>query len=267
MIAKLAIGTIVIVALAFVAMVATLYIYQRSLIYPIPPLNRSVPEGFELVRYTTEDGLELQAGYRAPVEGMPTLLFFHGNATDWQSTFRTTELLAARGYGVLAAEYRGYNGNPGKPSEQGLYRDGRAAYAWLRERVTSPADIVLVGNSLGSGVATELASKVQARALMLIAPFKSMTATAANSYPFAPVNYLLQDRFENIAKIASVPVPLLVVHGEQDALIPLAHARELADTHAASQMVVLPGYGHNMSGEDAAQVPQVEFLARLARRD
>lgn len=263
MIKRLALGAAGLATLGFGGMVGGLYASQRSLIYPVPPVDRAAPAGFIPVDYTTADGLTLRAGYFPPRAGMPTLLFFHGNAVDWQSAEFTTQLARQRGYGVLAAEYRGYGGNPGDPDEQGLYADGRAAYDWLLARGLSAGDIVIVGNSLGSGVATELASRVQARALMLVAPFKSMVATAANKYPYAPVDSLLADRFDNIAKIGVVAMPVLVVHGSADQLIPLAHARDLAAANRAAQFVILPGLPHNMAGKEEAQVPQLRFLDSL----
>lgn len=132
MIYKLAIGFASAATLGFTGVVGLLYTYQRELIYPVPEVDRAVPAGFQHISYATEDGLTLSAGYRPARPGMPTLLFFHGNSVDWQSTEHTTELAVARGYGVLAAEYRGYGGNPGTPSEAGLYADGRAALAWLQ---------------------------------------------------------------------------------------------------------------------------------------
>ena len=265
MIRKLAIGLASAATLGFASVVGLLYTYQRDLIYPVPEVDRTVPSGFQPVSYRTEDGLTLRAGYRPARPGMPTLLFFHGNSVDWQSTEFTTELAVARGYGVLAAEYRGYGGNPGTPSEAGLYADGRAALAWLQARGVALDRIVLVGNSLGSGVATELASRVRARALVLVSPFMSMTATAANKYPFVPVDSLLADRFENVAKIGRVAMPVLVVHGAADELIPLDHARRLAAANPAARLVALPGLGHNMAGKVAAQVPQLAFLDALDR--
>ncbi len=263
MITKLLTGILLVFVLLFVAAVGALYYYQRDLIYPIPPADNSVPEGFEAISYQKADGLELSAGFRPPLDGMPTLLFFHGNGVSWQTTYHTTQFLAARGYGVLAAEYRGYSGNPGEPHEEGLYADGAAAFLWLEEQGHEHDDIVLVGNSLGSGVAVELAQEREVLALVLVAPFKSMTATASNRFPFAPVEMLLQDRFENIAKIGDVVSPLLIVHGERDGLIPVDHARELAAAHANAQFVALEGFGHNMSGDAAAQIPQLEFLEAL----
>jgi uncharacterized protein len=247
----------------FAALIGGLYTFQRDLIYPVPEVDRTMPDGFQPIAYHTDDGLELQAGYRPAALGMPTLLFFHGNAVDWQSTKHTTEMAVAQGYGVLAAEYRGYGGNPGSPSEQGLYRYGRAALAWLLDQGVPAGQIVLVGNSLGSGVATQLAGEVPARALVLVSPFKSMTATAANTYPYVPVDWLLADRFENIAKIGHATMPVLVIHGEVDELIPVDHARQLAAANRMARLVVLPGLGHNMAGMDVAQLLQLQFLEGL----
>lgn len=265
MIRKFAIGLATAATLGFASVVGLLYTYQRDLIYPVPEVDRTVPYGFQPITYRTEDGLILNAGYHPARPGMPTLLFFHGNAVDWQSTEHTTELAVARGYGVLAAEYRGYGGNPGTPSETGLYADGRAALGWLLAQGLAAQDIVLVGNSLGSGVATDLASQVRARALVLVSPFMSMTATAANKYPYVPVDTLLADRFENVAKIGSAAMPVLVVHGAADELIPLDHARQLAAANSRARLVALPGLGHNMAGKVEAQVPQLAFLDALGR--
>lgn len=264
MLVRTAVALAVFAALSFGGLVGGLYAYQRDLIYLMPEIDRSVPDGFLPITYRTSDGLDLVAGYLPAKPGQPTLLFFHGNGVDWQTTYHTTELLAAYGYGVMAAEYRGYGGNPGSPDEQGLYRDGQAAFDWLLARGLAPEEIVLVGNSLGSGVATELARQHEVLALILISPFKSIAATASNAYPFVPVDRLLHDRFDNIAKIGEVVAPVLVVHGVEDRLIPLAHARELAAARPGTQFVALPGFGHNMSGEPQAQLPQLLFLQALA---
>jgi fermentation-respiration switch protein FrsA (DUF1100 family) len=262
-IAKIAGGLLFLGLLLLAGLIAAFYVFQRSLIYPIPPNDRPAPDSFEQIHYATSDGLELTAGYYPALEGMPTLLFFHGNGGSWQTTALATESIVARGYGVLAAEYRGYAGNPGSPSEEGLYRDGAAALGWLRSNSIADSDIVVVGNSLGSGVATQLATTMQPRALILVSPFKSLVATAANAYPWLPVDWLLEDRYENIAKIGDVAAPLLVVHGEMDGLIPIAHARELAAAHRNARFVALPGMGHNMWIEPEAQLPQLLFLDEL----
>src|SRR5690606_24335011 len=115
-----------------------------------------------------------------------------------------TELLASRGYGLLLAEYRGYNGNPGKPDEEGLYHDGRAALAFLESAGIARRDVVLAGLSIGTGPAVQLATEQEVRALILISPVASLPMTASAAYPWLPVRWLLRDRYDNLAKLPRV---------------------------------------------------------------
>ncbi len=231
----------------YAAIVALAWAFQGSMIYPAPPVRaQHVPHNYERITYTTSDGLTLAAGHRPAAPGMPTLIFFHGNGADWQSSALVTQRLAQRGTGVLAAEYRGYGGNAGTPSEAGLYRDGRAAYEFVSRSGVAPADIVLVGNSLGSGVATQLAGEVEAAALVLISPFDSLEATAARHMCLLPVRRLLRDRYDNEAKFARIAMPVLILHGESDTLITLAQAQALVQARPATRIVTFPGWGHDL---------------------
>src|SRR5690606_40920974 len=128
-------------------------------------------------------------------------LYFHGNGAHWQSSVMASDRLVAEGYGLFAAEYRGYRGNLGKPGEQGLYRDGRAAIAWLRQRGVEPGQLVIAGNSLGSGVATQMAAENTPYALVLISPFASLPGIASERMPWAPVGWLLRDRYASDGQI------------------------------------------------------------------
>ena len=245
----------------YAAIVALAWAFQGSLIYPAPPVRAHVPAGYESIAYTTQDGLTLAAGYRPPAPDTPTLIFFHGNGADWQSSADVTAPLARVGYGVLAAEYRGYGGNPGSPSEAGLYDDGRAAYAFLIGRGIPPEDIVLVGNSLGSGVATHVASEVEARALVLISPFDSLEATASRALRWLPVRALLRDRYDNRAKFAQIAMPVLILHGEADTLISLDQARALAEARPGTELVAYTGWGHELVFNPAIQERIAAFLS------
>ncbi len=248
------------VLLAYLALVAMAYAFQGRLIYPVPPTNREVPPGYEAVRYNTADGLEIAAGYRPASAGMPTLLFFHGNGADWQSTAWVTDALAAEGYGVLAAEYRGYGGNTGSPSELGLYEDARGAWRFLRARGVAEGDIVLVGNSIGSGVATHLATEVGARALVLISPFDSLEETAARLMRWLPVRLLLRDRYANAEKLPTIDVPILILHGEEDTLIGLDQARALAAANDQTKIITYSGWGHDLIVHEPIQEHIARFL-------
>ena len=171
-----------------------------------------------------------------------------------------TDHLVPDGFGVLAAEYRGYRGNPGQPSEHGLYEDGRAAIAFLRARNVEPGDIVLAGNSIGSGVATQMATEIRPRALILISPFASLSRLVGEKIRWLPTGILLHDRFENIDKIAAVDAPILILHGDADRLIPVSHARALADARPETELAIFPGYGHELAWRGEAETRMHEFL-------
>lgn len=232
--------------LAYLALVGVVYHQQEALLYPAPRgAGGSVP-GFRDVAYETSDGLHLAGGYRKAAPGKPTLLFFHGNAATWQSSAQILAPLVAEGFGVFAASYRGYRANPGSPSEQGLYRDARAAADWLAANGVNARDLVIVGNSLGSGPAVELAREREPRGLVLISPFASMIELAAANVRWLPVNWLMRDRYDNAAKLPEIAAPVLILHGERDTLIPLSHAQRLVQLARNGTLVTVPSAGHEL---------------------
>lgn len=264
---QLAIKFLSIAAVAYVAALLILAIGQRYFIYPAPKgEGRDVP-GFEEILYRTSDGLELKAGYRAAANGMPTIVYFHGNGADWQSSVVATDRLTPAGYGVLAAEYRGYRGNPGSPSEEGLYADGRAAIAWLSARGVASSDIILIGNSIGSGVAKQLATETDPRALVLISPFASLAQVAGEKLWWLPARMLVRDKYDNLAKIPRVTAPILLLHGDADDLIPYHHSEQLAAANPSAELVIFAGAGHELAWHDAAERTVLQFLERLDAQD
>ena len=138
---------------AYFVVIAALYFTQRSMIYPVPHISASIPDGYRQVSLQTADGLTLTALFRPPSADQRVIVFFHGNGDNWQGAALANRDIAAGGYGVLLCEYRGYSANPGMPGEAGFYADGRAALAWLAERGIGADRTVLVGNSIGSGPA------------------------------------------------------------------------------------------------------------------
>lgn len=264
---RVAVQLLVFAATAYVAVLLILAVGQRWFIYPAPTgEGREVP-GFEEVRYRTADGLELAAGYRAAREGKPTIVYFHGNAADWQSSVVATDRLTPAGYGVLAAEYRGYRGNPGSPGEEGLYADGRAALAWLEARGVMPRDVVLIGNSIGSGVATQLAHETAPRALVLISPFTSLPDVAGETLWWLPVRRLLRDRFDNRAKLPGVSAPVLLLHGDADKVIAHDHSLRLARVRPDAKLMIFAGAGHDLAWHDSAEQAVLQFLEGLDAED
>ncbi len=171
--------------------------------------------------------------------------------------------LAKAGYGVFLPEYRGYGGNPGKPTEQGLYLDSRAALAWLKAGGFTPGQILFVGNSIGGGLATQLAIETKPAALILVSPFSSLPNVVAEKFPWIPVALLIRDHFDNGAKINQVAAPLLILHGTADGLIPHSHSERLAQINPRAKLVLVPGVGHELAYGPQAQLAELDWLAGL----
>lgn len=219
-------------AATYVGVVLLLFVFQRNFLYhpappPEPPAALGVGE-MRVVRFPTADGLELFAWYAPPSrpDGR-VLVYLHGNAGTVAMRAFKARLFLDAGFGVLLVEWRGFGGNPGRPSEQGLYADARGALAWLAGQGVPAARVMLYGESLGSGVAVQMAVEQPPAALVLEAPFTSIAEAAGHYYPFVPVRLLVRDRFDSLAKIGGLRAPLLVVHGERDAVIPFDLGRRL----------------------------------------
>jgi len=264
---RLLIGTLIALALTYMVILGALYATQRSLIFPAPVSFAELPGGYEQISLPTTDGLMLAAAWRPPVAGKPVLLFFHGNGDSWDGGALAMEAFSAAGYGVLLPEYRGYGANPGEPDEQGIYRDGRAALAWLDARGIKAGRVVLVGNSLGSGVATQLATETRPAALMLVSGFASLPGVVADKFPWLPARWLVRDRFDNAAKLGRVTAPVLVLHGGADTLIGPAHARRLAAANPHARLVLVPHTGHELAYLPRAQEIQKDWLDGLGLED
>jgi fermentation-respiration switch protein FrsA (DUF1100 family) len=242
-------------------------VFQRALMY-FPdathtlPAQAGLPQAEE-VTFQSGDGEMLVAWYVPARDGKKLVIYFQGNAGGLNLRAERFTWLTADGTGLLALAYRGYGGSTGRPSEDGLIRDARAAYDFARARV--PANrIVLFGESLGTAVATELAADHEIAGLILDAPFTSAADVGAAAYPFAPVRWLIKDTFHSDERIGRVSAPLLVLHGERDRIVPIAFAEKLfALAREPKRMVRFPEGGHvNLDDHGAAKVVK-EFLAGL----
>ena len=221
---KLLLGGLVGVALVYAALLIALYLGQRSLLYlpdsTRPQLGRLTESDFRGVTLTTADGLSLLSWYRPADNGTPVVAYFHGNGGN--IGYRTDRMMrfAQQGLGVLLLEYRGYGGNPGTPTEAGLYADAEAGLDFLRTEGIPANRLVLYGESLGSGVAVNMAAGREIAALVLEAPFTRLADVASYHYPYVPASLLLRDRFDSLSKIGRVRAPILILHGERDSVIP-----------------------------------------------
>ncbi len=252
------------VVAGYMAFVLMLYVLQRSMMYHpghhLPAIAETYVPEMAPVTVETDDGLELQSWYVSPKEDFPVVLYFQGNAgTLADRDFKAAPWIEA-GYGVWLNGYRGYGGNPGQPSEQGLYSDARAAVAYLGQQGVKPERIILYGESLGSGIATETAAHLArngspARGLVLEAPFTSMGAAAQSHYPFVPAKWLVRDKYDNLGKIAEIQTPVLIMHGDRDRVVPEKHGRRLFEAaREPKQGYWVPGGAHsNLYNYDADQ--------------
>jgi fermentation-respiration switch protein FrsA (DUF1100 family) len=230
----------------------TLVLFEQSLIYfptrrhDLTPADLGL--AFEEPSLTTEDGVRLHA-WLLPAPGSSlTILFASGNAGNISHRLDRARLLQARlRTDVLLFDYRGYGRSAGRPDEEGTYRDARAAWRYLAEERGKPAErLVLFGESLGAAVALDLATSRPCRALILESPFTSIRDMAAAVFPFLPVGPLLHTRYDNLAKIRSLRVPLLVLHGEADEVVPFAQGRRLFDAAPEpKRFFPIPLAGHN----------------------
>lgn len=208
----------------------------------------------------------MTAWYFPPsVKEKPVLLYFHGNAGHYGHRLPKVQDYLAAGYGVLLAEYRGYGGNPGTLGERELYRDGRAYMKWLeREKEIAPEQVILYGESIGSGVAVQMATEYSVRGLVLEAPFSSLLDVASKTYFFVPVRFLLKDTYNNIQKIGRIKAPLLIMHGRKDNVVPFWQGRRLFEAAGEpKKFIEIPDGGHNDLYNRGISRYVLEFLGGL----
>lgn len=240
--------------LAIYAVIAAgMAVFQRRLMYfPDRHLTRAAEAGIagiEDLRLLTEDGERLVAWFLPPRERYPLILYFHGNGGALIDRAPRFRLFAARGYGFLAVSYRGYGGSTGSPTEAGLIRDGEAAYGKARALGYTGDRIVLMGESLGASVAAAVAASHEAAALVLDAPFSSAVDVAAAHYRVLPVRWLMLDRFRSDVAIGKVHIPVLMVHGGADDVVPINLARRLFQLASEPKtFMAVPGGGHPVLG-------------------
>ncbi len=223
-----------------------MYFAQRALLYPGATgeeMPKAAPWG-EWAAIRTPDGETLAALHSLPVTDKPTLLFFPGNGDNIVHYGFLAEALGAHGIGLLAISYRGYPGSTGSPSETGLLMDGLAAVDWLAARDEGP--IVLLGRSLGTGVAVNTATEREAAAIVLVSAYDSIRAVARGHYPFLPVGLLIKESFRSDLWITGIAGPKLFLHGETDGIIPLSSAQALFTLASEPKTFSLQyGRGHN----------------------
>lgn len=258
-------------AVFYAVVVVMMYFLQRNfLYYPdsyLPTRAQSGVVDMTEVQFSTEDGLELFAWLKPPAdEEKPWVVIYHGNAGTIGSRGFKARVFLDAGYGVMMPEYRGYGGISGHPSEAGLYADARAALKHLAEQGVTGRDVVIYGESLGTGVAVAMASELAgagapAAAVILEAPFTSTVDVAAKHYPFLPARLMMKDRFDSLSRIQGLHAPLFIVHGEKDWTVPQSLGRKLfAAAPEPKSALWIAGAGHNDLYDHDAAAAILAFL-------
>lgn len=259
-----------VLCLVYVIFMTFLFVIQRSLIYFPDKNSPASHKDIEDIRVSTKDGLTLRAWYIPPKNpDGKIIVLFHGNAGNFSHRIHKSLPYLQQGYGVLLAEYRGYGGNEGWISEDGFYYDGRAYMDFLLiEKKIAPQNIVLYGESLGSGTATQMATEYKVAGLVLEVPFSSLLDVAKETYFYVPVDYLLLDRYMNRDKIGNINMPLLILAGKWDEVIPARFAEKLFE-HAKEpkEIVIFPEGDHHNLYLLGAEKEVIKFLDGLESKN
>jgi fermentation-respiration switch protein FrsA (DUF1100 family) len=247
-VSRLAVYGIILAALVGVVYSGVLesrYIYFPERELAADPASLGLP--FEDVYFTTQDGVRLH-GWFVPGESNLTWLWFHGNGGNISHRLENLLLLHQNlGINLFIFDYRGYGRSEGNPSEQGIYLDAEAALAYLHSRKDiERSRIIYFGQSLGSGVAVELATRQPPMALILESAFPSIPSVARQLYPYLPIWPFLRTQYDSAAKINRINVPLLILHGDKDEIVPLEAGKQLfAAAGADKTFYTIHGAGHN----------------------
>jgi fermentation-respiration switch protein FrsA (DUF1100 family) len=248
------------------------FVLHRYFIY-LPDKTRYAPRDVGLatvreVSFSGDDGVKLIAWYQPARGKKPTLLYFTGNSGSAANRARKIEAIAASGYGVFMLNYRRYGGSAGWPSEANNVADAAAAYDYLEDIGVPARNIVAYGESLGTGVATRLTLQRPVKALVLEAPFTSIVDVGHQVWWFLPLRLIMTDQYRTIDRIGSVQVPLMIVHGARDGLIPVAHARQIyGAANEPKSLAILRNAGHNDLFEQGAWPKVAEFLATFEEEE
>tara|TARA_B110000014_G_scaffold262637_1_gene257065 strand:- start:104 stop:940 length:837 start_codon:yes stop_codon:yes gene_type:complete len=214
----------------FFVLIAT-YIFQRNLLYHPTENNYTgdqIVVSIDKVKIKTSDGIELKSWYHNKnIKKYKTILFLHGNAGSLENRIHKINHFKDMNINFLLIAWRGFNGNEGKPTEKGLYEDATSAVRWLKSKGITEEEIIIYGESLGTGIATEIAQNKNFAGVILESPFTSMIDAGKDKYPFLPVKFLLKDKYQSNIKIKNIKSPILIMHGKVDNIVPFHMGKKM----------------------------------------
>lgn len=253
-----------IILILYFAILLFLFVFQRSLIYfptSFEEFYRHNSGPFEQVSVTSDDGLVINSWIAKGEPWKKTFVFFHGNAGNAEHRIPMMKVLTDKGHTVVLAEYRGYADNPGSPTEKLIISDAEKLMDYIIKLGTPEQDIIMMGRSLGTGPAINLAAKYNVPALILISPYTSLIDIAANTYPYFPVRLLMRDKFDSKSIIGNLKSPILMFHGESDRIIPLKFGKSLFEfAPEPKEFIALPLADHNNLDMNAINIKILDFI-------
>ena len=246
--------TIILALVSFYVLLLTIvFFFQRNLLYH-PSIDNYLKDNFdaepteiEKVKITTEDKIDLIGWfYNKNIEKFKTIVFFHGNAGSLKNRTYKLNRIKELNVNFLIIAWRGFSGNLGKPNEKGLYKDARSAVKWLNMKGIKDKDIILYGESLGTAVAIEIAQNKKFAGVILESPFTSMINMGKKYYPFFPVSFLLKDKYESDKKINKILIPVLIIHGKVDKIVPFKMGKKIYELANHPKFFYSIEYGDHM---------------------
>ncbi len=245
---------ILIFSLFYLTILISTYFYQRNLLYH-PTENNYTGDKLQVnikkVKIKTQDNIELKSWYHNKnIKDYKTILFLHGNAGSLENRIHKINHFKDLKVNFLIISWRGFSGNLGKPTEEGLYEDASSAIKWLEAKGIKKNSIIIYGESLGTGVATEIAQNKNFAGVILESPFTSMIDAGKDKYPFLPVKLLLKDKYESNKKIKNIKSPILIMHGKVDNIVPFYMGQKMYELANEPKSFYFSEYDDHMMNYD-----------------
>jgi len=234
----------------YLFILVTTYLFQRSLLYHPQENNYygdqlTVP--IKKIKIKTQDNIELLSWYhKKNLSEYKTILFLHGNAGSLENRIHKINHFKDMKVNFLIIAWRGFSGNSGKPTENGLYEDAKSAVRWLNSKGVSENNIIIYGESLGTGIATEIAQNKKFAGVILESPFTSMVDVGKSKYPYLPVRALLKDKYDSDKKIKNISSPILIMHGKIDNIVPFKMGKKMYELANAPKYSYFSEYDDHM---------------------
>ena len=230
-----------------------MYIFQRTFMYHPNVKNTdstTVQFKYKEVYIESEKDIKLKSWHSYLNPNKKTILFFHGNAGELGARTYKLNKFNDLDLNFLIISWRGFSGNNGKPTEQGLYKDAQKAVEWLEKKGINKKDIILYGESLGTGIAVELATKNEYSGIILESPYTSMIDMGKRFYPFLPISILQKDKYNSLKKLSMIKSPILVLHGKSDKLVPFYMGKKIYDAANEPKYYYFPEFDNHMMTYD-----------------